>query len=298
MKITGAITAIVTPMRENGDIDYSSLESLIEMQIDNGISSIVAVGTTGESATIEVGEHLEIIEFFVKKIDGRIPLIAGTGANATKEAIYLTDSAKDLGVDAVLLVTPYYNKPNQEGLYQHYMSIADSVEIPQILYNVPSRTAVHIESKTVSKLAQHQNIIGLKDATGDMEIFEQLNKLCAFEIQNNTFCLYSGDDETSCEFIKRGGHGSISVTSNLLPALVSSMCKTAKDKDSEAEAERINEILSGINRVLFIQSNPIPVKYALFKMGLIEKGIRLPLTPLGEKHFDVLNSELEKLDLI
>jgi 4-hydroxy-tetrahydrodipicolinate synthase len=178
------------------------------------------------------------------------------------------------------------------------MSIADSVEIPQILYNVPSRTAVHIESKTVSKLAQHQNIIGLKDATGDMEIFEQLNKLCAFEIQNNTFCLYSGDDETSCEFIKRGGHGSISVTSNLLPALVSSMCKTAKDKDSEAEAERINEILSGINRVLFIQSNPIPVKYALFKMGLIEKGIRLPLTPLGEKHFDVLNSELEKLDLI
>lgn len=296
MKITGAITAIVTPMRENGDIDYSSLESLIEMQIDNGISSIVAVGTTGESATIEVPEHLEIIEFFVKKIDGRIPLIAGTGANATKEAVYLTDSAKDLGVDAVLLVTPYYNKPTQEGLYQHYMSIADSVEIPQILYNVPSRTAVHIESKTVSILAQHQNIIGLKDATGDMEIFEQLNRLCALEIQNNTFCLYSGDDETSCEFIKRGGHGSISVTSNLLPELVSSMCQTAKDKDSEAE--RINEVLSGINQALFIQSNPIPVKYALFKMGLIEKGIRLPLTTLSEKHFDVLNSELEKLDLI
>ena len=296
MKITGAITAIVTPMRENGDIDYSSLESLIEMQIDNGISSIVAVGTTGESATIEVGEHLEIIEFFVKKIDGRIPLIAGTGANATKEAIYLTDSAKDLGVDAVLLVTPYYNKPTQEGLYQHYMSIADAVEIPQILYNVPSRTAVHIESKTVSRLAQHQNITGLKDATGDMEIFEQLNELCAFEIQNNTFCLYSGDDETSYEFIKRGGHGTISVTSNLLPALVSSMCQNAKDKDPEAE--KINEILSGINRALFIQSNPIPVKYALFKMGLIEKGIRLPLTPLSEKHFAVLNNELEKLDLI
>lgn len=296
MKITGAITALVTPMRENGDIDYPSLESLIEMQIDNGISSIVAVGTTGESATIEVSEHIEVIEFFVKKINGRIPLIAGTGANATKEAVYLTNSAKDLGVDAVLLVTPYYNKPTQEGLYQHYMSIADAVEIPQILYNVPSRTAVHIESKTVSRLAQHQNITGLKDATGDMEIFEQLNELCAFEIQNNTFCLYSGDDETSYEFIKRGGHGTISVTSNLLPALVSSMCQNAKDKDPEAE--KINEILSGINRALFIQSNPIPVKYALFKMGLIEKGIRLPLTPLSEKHFDVLNNELEKLDLI
>lgn len=296
MKITGAITALVTPMRENGDIDYPSLESLIEMQIDNGISSIVAVGTTGESATIEVSEHIEVIEFFVKKINGRIPLIAGTGANATKEAVYLTNSAKDLGVDAVLLVTPYYNKPTQEGLYQHYMSIADAVEIPQILYNVPSRTAVHIESKTVSRLAQHQNITGLKDATGDMEIFEQLNELCAFEIQNNTFCLYSGDDETSYEFIKRGGHGTISVTSNLLPALVSSMCQNAKDKDPEAE--KINEILSGINRALFIQSNPIPVKYALFKMGLIEKGIRLPLTPLSEKHFAVLNNELEKLDLI
>jgi len=296
MKITGAITALVTPMRENGDIDYPSLESLIEMQIDNGISSIVAVGTTGESATIEVSEHIEVIEFFVKKINGRIPLIAGTGANATKEAVYLTNSAKDLGVDAVLLVTPYYNKPTQEGLYQHYMSIADAVEIPQILYNVPSRTAVHIESKTVSRLAQHQNITGLKDATGDMETFEQLNELCAFEIQNNTFCLYSGDDETSYEFIKRGGHGTISVTSNLLPALVSSMCQNAKDKDPEAE--KINEILSGINRALFIQSNPIPVKYALFKMGLIEKGIRLPLTPLSEKHFAVLNNELEKLDLI
>ena len=296
MKITGAITALVTPMRENGDIDYPSLESLIEMQIDNGISSIVAVGTTGESATLEVSEHIEVIEFFVKKINGRIPLIAGTGANATKEAVYLTNSAKDLGVDAVLLVTPYYNKPTQEGLYQHYMSIADAVEIPQILYNVPSRTAVHIESKTVSRLAQHQNITGLKDATGDIEIFEQLNELCAFEIQNNTFCLYSGDDETSYEFIKRGGHGTISVTSNLLPALVSSMCQNAKDKDPEAE--KINEILSGINRALFIQSNPIPVKYALFKMGLIEKGIRLPLTPLSEKHFAVLNNELEKLDLI
>ena len=296
MKITGAITALVTPMRQNGDIDYPSLESLIEMQIDNGISSIVAVGTTGESATIEVSEHIEVIEFFVKKINGRIPLIAGTGANATKEAVYLTNSAKDLGVDAVLLVTPYYNKPTQEGLYQHYMSIADAVEIPQILYNVPSRTAVHIESKTVSRLAQHQNITGLKDATGDMEIFEQLNELCALEIQNNTFCLYSGDDETSYEFIKRGGHGTISVTSNLLPALVSSMYQNAKDKDPEAK--KINEYLSGINRALFIQSNPIPVKYALFKMGLIEKGIRLPLTPLSEKHFDVLNNELEKLDLI
>ena len=235
MKITGAITALVTPMRQNGDIDYPSLESLIEMQIDNGISSIVAVGTTGESATIEVSEHIEVIEFFVKKINGRIPLIAGTGANATKEAVYLTNSAKDLGVDAVLLVTPYYNKPTQEGLYQHYMSIADAVEIPQILYNVPSRTAVHIESKTVSRLAQHQNITGLKDATGDMEIFEQLNELCALEIQNNTFCLYSGDDETSYEFIKRGGHGTISVTSNLLPALVSSMYQNAKDKNPEAK---------------------------------------------------------------
>ena len=296
MKITGAITALVTPMRQNGDIDYPSLESLIEMQIDNGISSIVAVGTTGESATIEVSEHIEVIEFFVKKINGRIPLIAGTGANATKEAVYLTNSAKDLGVDAVLLVTPYYNKPTQEGLYQHYMSIADAVEIPQILYNVPSRTAVHIESKTVSRLAQHQNITGLKDATGDMEIFEQLNELCALEIQNNTFCLYSGDDETSYEFIKRGGHGTISVTSNLLPALVSSMYQNAKDKNPEAK--KINEYLSGINRALFIQSNPIPVKYALFKMGLIEKGIRLPLTTLSKKHFDVLNNELQKLDLI
>ena len=296
MRITGAITAIVTPMKVNGDIDYSSLESLVEMQIDNGISGIVAVGTTGESATIEVSEHLEVIDYFVKTVNGRIPLIAGTGANATKEAIYLTESAKNLGVDAVLLVTPYYNKPTQEGLYQHYMSIADKVDVPQIIYNVPSRTAVHIESKTVSELASHPNIIGLKDATGDMDIFDQLNNLCASEIKSNNFYLYSGDDESSCDFIKRGGHGSISVTSNIMPFMVSRMCESAKNNDPEAE--EINKHLSEINKKLFIQSNPIPVKYALLKMGLIDSGIRLPLTQLSKKNHDLINEELEKLGLV
>jgi 4-hydroxy-tetrahydrodipicolinate synthase len=296
MNITGAITALITPMKETGQIDYDSLEKLIEMQIEQGISALVAVGTTGESSTLDVQDHLEVIGFFIDKVKGRIPIIAGTGANSTDEACHLTKEVYGLGADAVLLVTPYYNKPTQEGLYRHYMKIADSIDIPQILYNVPSRTAVHMESSTVSRLASHENIIGLKDATGDMAILKELQKSCSEELLNGDFFLYTGDDATSYEFLNRGGHGTISVTSNVFPDLVSLMC--AMIKDNNPEAINIHNKLIKINELLFIESNPIPVKYSLNKMGLIEKGIRLPLTHLQEKYQQVIDDELQNLNAI
>ena len=228
MKISGAITALATPMKVDGSLDFLSLEKLIEFQISEGINALVAVGTTGESATVDVKEHLEIIDFFIKISNGRVPIIAGTGANSTKEAIELTEEARVLGADAALLVSPYYNKPTQEGLFQHFSEIADAVDLPQIIYNVPSRTASNIEVDTVERLCSNKNIIGIKDATGDLNIFEDLKRQCAFEINSGNFAIYSGDDETSFDLISRGGHGTISVTSNILPKLVSEMYEAAK----------------------------------------------------------------------
>ena len=296
MKISGAITALATPMKSDGTIDFSSLENLIEYQISEGINALVSVGTTGESATVDVEEHLEIIKFFIGVSNGRIPIIAGTGANSTQEAILLTQEAKKLGADAALLVSPYYNKPTQEGLFLHFSEIAEKVDLPQIIYNVPSRTASNVDVSTVGRLCSHKNIIGIKDATGDMGVLENLQKECKLEIDTGNFSLYSGDDETSFDFILKGGHGTISVTSNILPKLVVNMYEAAKSNSEEGKV--IKESLQKINKLLFLESNPIPVKYALYLMGLIDKGIRLPLTWLDERFHSEIQNELKDLKLI
>ena len=296
MLIKGSITALVTPMNEKGDLDYDSLEKLINYQINSGISGLVAVGTTGESATIDFKDHIKLIEFFVKVNQGRVHIIAGTGANSTEEALHLTKEAKSAGADAALLVSPYYNKPPQEGIYYHHMKIADEVDIPQILYNVPSRTASFIEPETVLRLSSHKNIIGIKDATGDMKNHSEVLKLCKEEIENNNFLLYSGDDFSSLEFLKNGGHGTISVTSNIVPDIVSEICKLVDTNYSKAK--ELDDSLKVLNKNLFCESNPIPVKWALYKMGLIKRGIRLPLVELNDSFKEPLENSLKKLNLI
>ena len=296
MFIKGSITALVTPMNEKGDLDYDSLEKLINYQINSGISGLVAVGTTGESATIDFKDHIKLIEFFVKVNKGRVHIIAGTGANSTEEALHLTKEAKSAGADAALLVSPYYNKPPQEGIYYHHMKIADEVDIPQILYNVPSRTASFIEPETVLRLSSHKNIIGIKDATGDMKNHFEVLKLCKEEIENNNFLLYSGDDFSSLEFLKNGGHGTISVTSNIVPDIVSEICKLVDTNYSKAK--ELDDSLKVLNKNLFCESNPIPVKWALYKMGLIKRGIRLPLVELNDSFKEPLENSLKKLNLI
>ena len=296
MFIKGSITALVTPMNEKGDLDYDSLEKLINYQINSGISGLVAVGTTGESATIDFKDHIKLIEFFVKVNQGRVHIIAGTGANSTEEALHLTKEAKSAGADAALLVSPYYNKPPQEGIYYHHMKIADEVDIPQILYNVPSRTASFIEPETVFRLSSHKNIIGIKDATGDMKNHSEVLKLCKEEIENNNFLLYSGDDFSSLEFLKNGGHGTISVTSNIVPDIVSEICKLVDTNYSKAK--ELDDSLKVLNKNLFCESNPIPVKWALYKMGLIKRGIRLPLVELNDSFKEPLENSLKKLNLI
>ncbi len=235
MSIEGSITALVTPMNEKGDLDYNSLEKLINFQIDSGISGLVAVGTTGESATIDFEDHIKLIEFFIKISNGRVHIIAGTGANSTEEALHLTREAKNLGADAALLVSPYYNKPPQEGIYRHHAKIADEVDIPQILYNVPSRTASFIEPETVQRLSSHKNIIGIKDATGDMKNLSEVLKLCEADIKSKNFFLYSGDDFSFLEFLKKGGHGTISVTSNVVPEIISEICLLVQSDFSKAK---------------------------------------------------------------
>ena len=295
MSIKGSITALATPMKEDASIDYESLKNLINFQIDNGIDGIVAVGTTGESATIDFEDHIKLIEFFVKESDNRVPIIAGTGANSTEEAIILTKAAKTIGADAALLVSPYYNKPPQEGLLQHHLKIAEEVQIPQILYNVPSRTASFIESSTVSKLAKHENIIGIKDATGEMKNLEDLKSLCNKEIDAEEFFILRRRFYF-LEFLQLGGHGTISVTSNVVPSTISKICDLAKT--NLLEAQTLESSLSELNELLFSESNPIPVKWALYKMGLIDKGIRLPLVELNEKYKKPLETCLNSLGLI
>ena len=296
MSIKGSITALVTPMHENGDLDYNSLEKLINFQIDSGISGLVAVGTTGESATIDFSDHIKLIKFFVESADGRVNIIAGTGANSTEEALLLTKAAKDSGADAALLVSPYYNKPPQEGIYRHHMKIADEVNLPQILYNVPSRTASFIEPETVLKLSSHENIMGIKDATGDMQNHKKVLDLCKKEIDSDNFLLYSGDDFSFLEFLKLGGHGTISVTSNVVPNLVANICNLINSNFQEAK--KLDDSLQNLNKNLFCESNPIPVKWALYQMGMIKKGIRLPLVELNQSFRISLKESLNELNLI
>jgi len=283
----GSMVALVTPMNNDGSLDEASLANLIEFHVESGTDAIVAVGTTGESATLSFKEHCALMKMIIKLVNGRLPVIAGTGANSTREAIELTRSAHESGADACLLVTPYYNKPSQEGLYLHFKAIAEAVDIPQILYNVPGRTAVDMLPETVARLAEIDNIIGIKEATGDLDRAREILQLC-----DDEFELYSGDDETAMECILLGAKGDISVTANVAPEAMQQMCALAL-KGEKAKAAAINEPLLGLHQNLFLEANPIPVKWALLEMGLIPDGIRLPLTPLAEQYHPTLRSALQ-----
>lgn len=283
--ITGSLVALVTPMHINGEVDWSALKSLVEWHVAEGTHGIVAVGTTGESATLTVDEHCAVIKAVIATVNGRIPVIAGTGANSTREAIELTQSAKDAGADACLLVTPYYNKPTQEGLYQHYKAVAEAVAIPQILYNVPGRTGVDMHNATVARLAGIPNIVGIKDATGNLVRGQELINLVG-----DKMAVYSGDDGTAYELILLGAKGNISVTANVAPKAMSAICEAALAGNAEL-AKELNAPLTALHQDLFVESNPIPVKWALVHMGRMEAGIRLPLTPLAEScHNTVINA--------
>ncbi len=288
----GSMVALVTPMHPDGSVDFESLGRLVEFHIENGTSAIVSMGTTGESATLDEKEHCEVIRRTVEMVNNRIPVIAGTGANSTSEAISLTQCAMKAGADACLLVTPYYNKPTQEGLYQHHKLIADTVPIPQILYNVPGRTACDMLPDTVGRLSKISNIIGIKEATGDLSRLAQIRELCG-----ENFDIYSGDDATGTEFMLLGGNGVISVTNNLAPAAMSAMCEAALAGD-RAKAEELNQPLLGLHNDLFVEANPIPVKWALCEMGMIPAGIRLPLTPLSEQYHETLRRAMRQAGVL
>lgn len=284
--LVGSIVALVTPMSESGALDWPALDALVDWHVEQGTNAIVAVGTTGESATLDVDEHMQVIERVIARADKRVPVIAGTGANSTREAIMQTKTAAALGADACLLVTPYYNKPTQEGLYQHFKKVADSVEVPQLLYNVPGRTSCDMLNATVSRLADIDNIIGIKDATGDPQRGRDLIERCGERI-----AIYSGDDATAIELMLAGGRGNISVTANIVPAQMAEVCAAAVSGDA-ARAREINATIAELHRVLFLESNPIPVKWALQQMGKIGPGLRLPLTPLGAEFHAELAASL------
>jgi 4-hydroxy-tetrahydrodipicolinate synthase len=282
----GSMVALVTPMHEDGSLDWAALERLVEFHAQNGTDAIVAVGTTGESPTLDMDEHCEVIRRTIEYARRRLPVIAGTGANSTSEAIELTECAHKLGADACLLVTPYYNKPTQEGLYLHHRKVAEAVPVPQILYNVPGRTAVDMQAETVQRLAKIPNIVGIKEATGNLDRARDILKRCG-----SSFDLYSGDDATALDCILLGARGDISVTANVAPRLMHEMCKLARE-GKEKEARAINDRLMALHKNLFVEANPIPVKWALREMGMIESGIRLPLTPLSEAHHPTVRAAL------
>ncbi len=284
--MSGSIVALVTPMQEDGSLDWDSLDALVDWHIAMGTNGIVPVGTTGESATVDVKEHAQIIKRVVNQVNGRLPVIAGTGANATLEAIELTQMARDAGADACLLVTPYYNKPTQEGLYQHYKLVAETVDIPQILYNVPGRTACDMLAETVARLSALKNVIGIKEATGDVNRTLDILELCESDV-----VVYSGDDATAVDLILNGARGTISVTANVAPDQMAEVCQVALAGDAD-RANDLNSKLMGLHKGLFVESNPIPVKWALHQMGKIGKGIRLPLTELSGQYHDIVRDAL------
>jgi len=288
----GSMVALVTPMHPDGSVDFDSLSQLVEFHIENGSSAIVSMGTTGESATLNEKEHCEVIRRTVEMANNRIPIIAGTGANSTTEAITLTKCAMQAGADACLLVTPYYNKPTQEGLYLHHKLIAESVPIPQILYNVPGRTACDMLPETVARLAKVSNIIGIKEATGDLSRLTQIRELCG-----DNFDIFSGDDGTGTEFMLQGGNGVISVTNNIAPKAMAKMCAAALAGERE-KAEKLNQSLSALHNDLFVEANPIPVKWALTEMGKIPAGIRLPLTNLSEQYHETLRGAMRQAGVL
>lgn len=289
---SGSMVALVTPMTASGDLDWPALDNILEWHIAEGTNAIVAVGTTGESATLDVEEHCAVIKRTVAVCRSRVAVIAGTGANSTREAIELTQAAKDAGVDACLLVTPYYNKPTQEGLYLHFKAIAEAVAVPQILYNVPGRTACDLHNATTERLAPISNIIGIKDATGDVARGADLIQRCGSD-----FDVYSGDDATALDLILAGGKGDISVTANVAPKLMSQMCAAALRGDVAA-ARAINEKLMPLHQKLFVESNPIPVKWAVAQLGKMSNGVRLPLTMLSENAQPIVREAMRSAGLL
>ena len=288
----GSMVALVTPMNEDGSLDRPALRRLVDFHVENGTDAIVAVGTTGESPTLDLDEHCEVVRLTVEYAKGRVPVIAGTGANSTTEAIELTRCAEHARADACLLVTPYYNKPTQEGLYLHHRAIAEAVPIPQILYNVPGRTACDMLPETVERLADIPNIVGIKEATGNLDRARDILRRCGKKLD-----LYSGDDATALDCMLLGAKGDISVTANVAPRLMHEMCKLAR-AGKEKEARAINDRLMGLHKELFIEANPIPVKWALNEMGLIKGGIRLPLTPLSSKYHETVRSAMRAAGVI
>ena len=291
-RLQGSMVALITPMHPDGKVDYKRLADLIDWQIEQGTHCLVAVGTTGESATLSMQEHSDVIRYFVQHVKGRVPVIAGTGANNTMEAIKLTQDAADAGADCALLVAPYYNKPPQEGLFQHYKAIAEAVNIPQMLYNVPGRTVVDIAQNTVERLCDIDNIVAIKDATGSVSRGEQLIKAVG-----DRMVVLSGDDGTALELMKVGGKGNISVTANVAPQAMSETFAAALRGDFDA-ANKVHDIVKHLHRDLFIESSPIPAKYALHKMGMIDTGIRLPLVWLAEQHHATIDEALVRANLI
>jgi len=295
--LQGSFVALVTPMSPGGGIDFHALEALIEWHVESGTNGIVSVGTTGESATVSVAEHIEIIEKTIYLVDGRVPVIAGTGGNSTQEAIELTQTASKLGADYALIVTPYYNKPNQEGLFKHFIKIADSVDIPQILYNVPSRTACDLRPETVSRLANHQNIVGIKEALDSPERLAELVRISQAILNQKNFSILSGDDPSFNSFMAHGGDGVISVAANIIPKHISQICSLNLSKQYD-DAKELDAIFKKLYELLFIESNPMPVKWMLYKMGRIQSGIRLPLVPFNEVFHEKTINEMIKLKLI
>jgi 4-hydroxy-tetrahydrodipicolinate synthase len=288
----GSMVAMVTPMHPDTEVDFPAMERLIDFHIDSGTQAIISVGTTGESATLGFDLHAEVMERTVKHAAGRVPIIAGTGGNSTAEAIHLTRIAQEIGADGALLVVPYYNKPTQEGLYQHFKLIAETVPIPQILYNVPGRTGCDMLTATVNRLADIDNIVGIKDATGNLDRARELIETCGDRMN-----ILTGEDGSACEHMLLGGKGDISVTANVAPRAMRQLCDTAISGDAGA-ARRINESLADLHAALFLESNPIPVKWALHEMGMIDRGIRLPMTWLSAEHHETVRAAMRKAGII
>lgn len=290
--IRGSIVALVTPMEADGGVDFDALGRLVDFHVAAGTAAILSVGTTGESATLDMDEHQRVIAATIAAADGRLPVLAGTGANSTREALELTENAAAAGADACLLVTPYYNKPTQEGLYRHFQTIAEAVAVPQILYNVPGRTACDMDNDTVERLAAIPNIIGIKDASNDVARGVDLVRRCG-----DGFSVWSGEDAAARELILGGGHGVISVSANVAPKLMAQMTAAALAGDA-ARAEELDRKLAPVHRAMFVESNPIPAKWALAQMGLMEAGIRLPLTPLSARFHEEVRAALRSVDAL
>jgi 4-hydroxy-tetrahydrodipicolinate synthase len=284
----GSLVALITPMKETGAVDDDALRRLVDWHVEQGTDGIISMGTTGESATLDEEEHCRVIAYTVECAGGRIPVIAGTGANSTTEAIKLTQCAKDSGADACLLVTPYYNKPTQEGLYQHFVAISQAVDIPQILYNVPGRTACDLLPETVARLSAVPNITGIKEATADLSRVRTIRRS-----SQPGFAIYNGDDATALELMLLGGQGVISVTANVAPALMHRMCEAALSGDRDL-AEQLDDKLGALHKHLFVEANPIPVKWAMAEMGMCERGIRLPLTWLSDSAHECVRDAMRK----